>query len=221
MPDCRRGIWRRKCWPPCTGGAGKYFARARLHCQTQQRRQQIAAWRTELRRDLTAFWKERLSQPSAGHATIAAARPLFEEWLERRHGVLTFRLTQVFTGHGCFGTFLFRIWRDDTPGCHHCVDRSEDTVEYTVEVCPAEAEHRCVLVEVISGGGLLRPVLVEAVVSGGREVWEAVTTFCEAVMLAKEVPERERQRLATDSRLHRRRRRRSVRRTSNAGLQPP
>ena len=36
-----------------------------------------------------------------GRATIAAVRPLFEEWLEKRLGVLTFRLTQVLTGHGC------------------------------------------------------------------------------------------------------------------------
>uniref|UniRef100_A0A2H1WCX8 SFRICE_025326 n=1 Tax=Spodoptera frugiperda TaxID=7108 RepID=A0A2H1WCX8_SPOFR len=33
-------------------------------------------------------------------AVIAAVSPLFEEWLERRHGVLTYRLTQVLTGHG-------------------------------------------------------------------------------------------------------------------------
>ena len=47
-----------------------------------------------------------------GHAAIAAVRPLFGEWLEIRHGVLTYRLTQVLTGHGC-------IRRDDTPGCHY------------------------------------------------------------------------------------------------------
>uniref|UniRef100_A0A2H1WTH7 SFRICE_014380 n=1 Tax=Spodoptera frugiperda TaxID=7108 RepID=A0A2H1WTH7_SPOFR len=35
-------------------------------------------------------------------AVIAAVSSLFEEWLERRHGVLTYRLTQVLTGHGSF-----------------------------------------------------------------------------------------------------------------------
>ena len=37
-----------------------------------------------------------------GHTTIAVVRLLLEEWLERRHGVLTYRLTQVLTGYGCF-----------------------------------------------------------------------------------------------------------------------
>ncbi|KAF9791746.1 hypothetical protein SFRURICE_020145 [Spodoptera frugiperda] len=70
---------------------------------------QISAWRDELRRDLMADWQQRLSQPGAGLAVIAAISPLFEEWLERRHGVLTYRLTQVLTGHGSFGRFLFLI----------------------------------------------------------------------------------------------------------------
>ena len=134
-----------------------------------------------------------MSQPSAGHATIAAISPLFEEWLERRHGVLTFRLTQVLTGHGSFGRFLCRIGREETPGCHHCVDRPEDTVEHTVEVCPAWAEHRRVLTEAIGGGDLSRPALVQAMVRSER-AWEAVTSFCEAVMLAKEEAERVRER---------------------------
>uniref|UniRef100_A0A2H1VTZ2 SFRICE_019908 n=1 Tax=Spodoptera frugiperda TaxID=7108 RepID=A0A2H1VTZ2_SPOFR len=76
-----------------------------------------------------------------GLAVIAAVSSLFEEWLERRHGVLTYRLTQVLTGHESFGRFLFLIWREETPGCHHCEDRPEDTVEHTVAVCPAWAEH--------------------------------------------------------------------------------
>ena len=54
-----------------------------------------------------------------------AIRPLFEEWLERRHGVLTYCLTQVLTGNGKFGMFLCRI-RAETPGCQHCVDSPED-----------------------------------------------------------------------------------------------
>ena len=178
---------------------------------------QIAAERTELRRDLMATWKERLSQPSAGHAAIAAIRPLFKEWLERRHGALTYRLTQVLTGHGSFGRFLHIIRREETPGCHHCQDRPEDTVEHTVEVCPAWAEHRRVLVEAIgSDGDLSRPALVQAMVRGERE-WEAVTSFCEAVMLAKEVAERLRERASRPSR----RGRRSGRREPRDDSRPP
>ena len=177
---------------------------------------QIAARRTDLRLDLMATWRERLSRPRAGHASIEAVSPLFEEWLGRRYGVLTYRLTQVLTGHGCFGRFLHIIGREETPGCHHCEDGPEDTVEHTVAVCPAWAEHRRVLVEAIGGGELSRPALVEAMVRSEGE-WDAVTSFCEAVMLEKEVAGRLRQRASRPSR----RGRRSGRREPRDDSRPP
>ena len=52
------------------------------------------------------------------------------------------------------------------------MDRPEDTVEHTVKVCPAWAEHRRVLQEVIGCGDLSGPALVEAMVRGDAEAWE-------------------------------------------------
>ena len=94
-------------------------------------------------------------------------------------------------------------------------------MEHTVEVYPAWAEHRRVLVEAISGGDLSRPAPVEAMVRGGPEVGEADTFFCEAVMLAKEEAKRLRERLTVDQRLRRHSRRRPVRLTSHDDLRPP
>ncbi|XP_050550456.1 uncharacterized protein LOC126910803 [Spodoptera frugiperda] len=149
--------------------------------------------------------------------SFAAVSPLFEEWLERRHGVLTYRLTQVLTGHGSFGRYLFRIRREETPGCRHCEDHPEDTVEHTVAVCPAWAEHRRVLRDVIGDGDLSRPALVQAMVRSEGE-WDAVSSFCEAVMLAKEEAERSRERSSSRPS---RRRRHSGRRGSRDDLRPP
>ena len=94
-----------------------------------------------------------------------------------RDAFLTFGLTQVITGHGCFERFLFRIRRDDKPGCHHCVDRPEGTVEHTVEVCPA-----CAVSSSRRSAAVTFRALVEPIVQEGPEVWEAVTSFYEAVM---------------------------------------
>ncbi|KAJ8706530.1 hypothetical protein PYW07_012608 [Mythimna separata] len=91
---------------------------------------------------------------------------------------------------GKFGRFLHRIKQERTPGCRHCVDRPEDTVEHTVEVCPAWAEHRHVLVGAIGGGDLSHRALVQAMVRS-EEGWRVVASFCEAVMLVKEAADRE------------------------------
>ncbi|PZC81714.1 hypothetical protein B5X24_HaOG212158 [Helicoverpa armigera] len=73
---------------------------------------------------------------------------------------------------------------------HHHADSSEDTVEHTVQVCTAwEGYRRRVVVEAIGSGDLSRPSLVQAMVRSWRE-WEAVASFCEAVMLEKEAAER-------------------------------
>ena len=63
----------------------------------------------EERETAMEVWESRLATPSAGWLTIEAVRSVFCKWLARRHGVLTFRTTQVLTRHGCFGGYLCRI----------------------------------------------------------------------------------------------------------------
>lgn len=53
---------------------------------------------------------------------LGGDKSLFEEWLVRQHGVLPFRLMQILTEDGCFWKYMIR--REETPWCHHCVDRT-------------------------------------------------------------------------------------------------
>ncbi|KAJ0174088.1 hypothetical protein K1T71_010234 [Dendrolimus kikuchii] len=98
---------------------------------------EIEVCRSELRQVAVGVWEERLRHPSAGPATIEAVRPVLQDWIGRRHGTLTFRLTQVLTGHGCFGRYLCRLGREPTSGCHHCDTGDEDTALHTLQECPA------------------------------------------------------------------------------------
>uniref|UniRef100_A0A2H1WT15 SFRICE_035180 n=1 Tax=Spodoptera frugiperda TaxID=7108 RepID=A0A2H1WT15_SPOFR len=77
------------------------------------------------------------------------------------------------------------IGREDTPRGQHCKDCPEDTAEHTVAVCPARAEHRRVLRDLVDDSDLSRPVLAKAMVRSEGD-WDAVSSFCEAVMLDKE-----------------------------------
>lgn len=173
--------------------------------------------RSELRRSLAAEWEARLAQPSAGHATIAAVRPVMEAWIGRRHGALTFRLTQMLSGHGCFGKYLRRIGREQTPVCHHCDGCPEDTAQHTLEECSAWASQRRDLIAAIGGSDLSLPAVVEAIV-GGESAWEGAVAFCEQVMLAKETAERERERISIPLSS---RSRRTGRRRAQTDLRPP
>jgi len=98
-------------------------------------------------------------------------------------------MTQVLSGHGCFGEFLCRIGKERTAECHHC-DHLHDSAQHTLEACSAWAAERAELVVTV-GADLSLPAVIRAMV-GGRGAWKAVSSFCGRVMLQKKDAERER-----------------------------
>ncbi|KAL0810963.1 hypothetical protein ABMA28_010257 [Loxostege sticticalis] len=112
------------------------------------------------------------------------------EWVQRQHGRLSYRLTQVLTNHGCFGAFLCLIGREESPRCHHC-DAEKDTAQHTLATCPAWARERNVLIAAI--GRDLSLGAVETYMVGSEEEWQAMHSFCETVISQKEAAERERE----------------------------
>jgi hypothetical protein len=139
------------------------------------------------------------------HWAVCAVLPNWEKWRDKNGIPLTFRMSQILTGHGVFGEFLKRIGKEITSVCHHCGTR-EDTAQHTLVACPAwEGPRRVLRTEV--GEDLALEALIRAVL-GGRQGYSAVRAFCEHVMLAKERAERERVRTGHPARADREERRR-------------
>ena len=113
---------------------------------------------------------------------------------------LPYRVTQVLTGHGCFGEYWHRIRKDATARCHHC-DASVDSAQHTLEFCPAWARPRSDLIVEI-GLDLSPPAILGALLAGERGR-RAVTSFCEQVMLRKEAAVRSRVRSSHPERIDR------------------
>lgn len=61
--------------------------------------------------------------------------PEIGTWVKRRHGEITFHLTQVLTGHGCFRQYLHRFGHSTSPECPACAGL-EETAEHVLFVCP-------------------------------------------------------------------------------------
>ncbi|CAH2087660.1 unnamed protein product [Euphydryas editha] len=168
---------------------------------------QVGRVRALAQRALIHWWKGDLGSPAAGSATVDAIRPHLRRWVNRQHGALTFRLSQVLTGHGCFGKYLHQIARREaTPACH----------ESGAPVDSADLQRRA-LVAVI-GGDLSLSSVVRCML-GSERCWSAVTSYCEEVMALKEAAEREREAAAHADSL--RRRRPGRRRRQFALLHPP
>ena len=139
-------------------------------------------------------WKAELEGSGAGRKRmIGAVLANWDQWqgCARRPG-LTYRVTQVLTGHGCFGEFLRRIGAEHSAECFEC-GAEVDSAQHTVEACPAFAEQRSELRRAI-GDDLSPAVLIRALITAGRQQ-KAVITFCEEVMTDKEAKERSRKRI--------------------------
>lgn len=136
-------------------------------------------------------WKAALEDSPYGTRTIGAILPHMEEWLGRRHGALTFRLTQVLSGHGCFGHYLHKIGRELGPQCHEC-GANDDTAQHTLELCPRWACERATMQAALGIGDLALNSIVAAMLGSDRN-WRAMTTFCEEIISQKETAERERE----------------------------
>ncbi|XP_029162117.1 uncharacterized protein LOC114933685 [Nylanderia fulva] len=144
--------------------------------------------RVHTRRCLIKEWSEELENPNLPEQrTVGAIQPCLEQWLGRANGGVTYRMTQVLTGHGCFGEYLRRIGKERTTRCHHC-GHHRDTAQHTLENCVAWAGER---MELVAAVGRL-PVIVKKITES-EEAWRAFSSFCEKVLRQKEEKERDRE----------------------------
>ncbi|XP_011684746.1 PREDICTED: uncharacterized protein LOC105448080 [Wasmannia auropunctata] len=66
-------------------------------------------------------WKEDYAR--SGTTAVEIRRILvLQYWYKHIHGYLTYRMTQVMTGHGYFNDYLYRIGKAPGRDCSHCDD---------------------------------------------------------------------------------------------------
>nr|XP_032525058.1 uncharacterized protein LOC116776072 [Danaus plexippus plexippus] len=128
---------------------------------------EVEAQKKEFRGAITVERISRLAQPTTGIRTVEAVRSFLLEWLNLEHGTLTFRLTQVLSGYGCFGRYLWRIARRESTLVCHGDGCAEDTAQHTLEECPSRTRKRAILVAKI-GDDLSLPTVVKSMVDSSR-----------------------------------------------------
>ncbi|XP_020298935.1 uncharacterized protein LOC109863151 [Pseudomyrmex gracilis] len=129
--------------------AGMYSARYSRRVELQREglaedalREALARSERQARQQLLLDWEQLLSEPDVdAQEVVRVVRPHLQVWLDNGVGRLTYRMTQVLTGHGCFGEYLCRIRRESTTQCYKC-GAASDSVEHTVEDCPQWAPER-------------------------------------------------------------------------------
>lgn len=82
-------------------------------------------------------------------------------------------MTQALAGHGVFDECVQKIGRESTNTCHHC-EEGEDTVQPTLEFCPAWEAPRRVLRLAIAES-VDPSSVVEAMLRGNRNSSESAS----------------------------------------------
>ncbi|XP_011162982.1 uncharacterized protein LOC120360010 [Solenopsis invicta] len=82
----------------------------------------MALWRERARRRAIEVWARppHRKPTDSGHPVLEAVLSYLEERLDRPWGGLSYRMTQVLIGDGCFGEYLCQIGKEPTTHCHHC-----------------------------------------------------------------------------------------------------
>jgi hypothetical protein len=89
--------------------------------------------REEAKLEIWERWRSQLMEEDARrpHRAVRAVLPNWEAWRDQGGVPLTFRTTQMLTGHGVFGEYLKKIGREVTSICHHCGEE-EDTAQHAL-----------------------------------------------------------------------------------------
>lgn len=136
-------------------------------------------------------WHLQMSNPNLAGARVRSyILPIFDEWMDRKQGGLTFHLTQLITEHGSFGVFLERIKKERSAICPYC-RVCEDNAQHTLNTCPKWDDERKILKAQI-GNNLEISAVIRNITRDPKK-WERICSFANKVLTKKETDEWERQ----------------------------
>lgn len=138
----------------------------RKDIKTEERRRSVKRWQKLWDESVNGRWTHRLI-------------PQVDVWINRSHGEVSYHLTQMLSGHGCFRAYLYKYKYEDSPYCPSCGDINEDA-EHVFFVCPRFKEERTKL-ECMIGRTIAPETLMRAMLTS-EEAWKAAAIFATEVI---------------------------------------
>jgi hypothetical protein len=134
-------------------------------------------------------WQERWS---AGAEVAQWTRALIVDvrvWSGRSFGECTHWLTQLLSGHGCFGAYRHKIGKEPAAACAYCAAVRDDARHVLLE-CPRWEADRALLGEAL--GEVPTAESLVALMMESDEKWRAAERFAREVLTAKDGDDRAR-----------------------------
>ncbi|CAH2208257.1 jg26342, partial [Pararge aegeria aegeria] len=133
------------------------------------------------------IWQQEWNQSTKGRWTHRLIGDI-KGWVHRKHGNITFRMTQCFTGHGVFMQYIARIKKRVSSDCMYCEHPCDDA-EHTLFHCPRFEEERENVKKEI--GSEIKTENLTSIMLEASEKWESIKKYMEEIIKVKERDERE------------------------------
>ncbi|KAI5748206.1 hypothetical protein M8J77_023050 [Diaphorina citri] len=139
--------------------------------------------KTELQEELMIKWQQKWDREYAKGQWTKRLIPNINVWISRTHGDLTYELSQFFTGHGHFNTYLFKIKKRTSEKCQYCNSERDDPY-HTLYECTRFVRQRYECNQKL-GKQLTPEITVEEMVKS-KEGWETIEKTIRDIMKIKE-----------------------------------
>lgn len=156
---------------------------------------QMNTIKTQAREDALARWQERWAADDDRGRWTRKLIPNVIQWYKRKHGQVTYHLTQALSGHGCFQAYLNRIGRAESPVCIYCPEI--DGAEHTLYRCPEWSEERRVFMACVGATTNIADTTADnmlEIMLCNPEKWDLTVGFITKIIKLKEERERSRKR---------------------------
>lgn len=109
--------------------------------------------------------------------------PSIKPWYSRTHGDITYHLTQVLTGHGCFQEYFFRFSLALSPTCILCESGESDDVKHTLESCSYFLAKRIIFLDALKASFVTEDIV--RLMLESEEKWQTIVAYVESLMHEK------------------------------------
>lgn len=187
----QRRVLLRVCSSYCTAATKALQVAAGctpLHLLAEQR---TANWGKEVAlitdKEVRKKWQEEWEAEEEVAQWTKKLIPNISEWVDREHGEIDYYLSQIITGHGCFGHYLERFKLKTNDNCQYC--GYSDTPKHTFFECEEFRGERINCNNKVEQ--TITPENVIHLMVKSKEHWDAIYMLIRNIIYKKEKDERD------------------------------
>ncbi|XP_072152508.1 uncharacterized protein [Bemisia tabaci] len=140
--------------------------------------------KVEIEIDINRRWNQRWMEEGMENKDkwLHKLLPSLQPWIERSHGDADFYLSQFFSGHGSFNSYLYRFKLAPSPLCPLCLS-APDTPEHTFFGCTHIEGKKKELETKLDTD--ISPTNIMSLMLNSTENWELIKTYITKIIKTK------------------------------------